>query len=356
MKLLDTTTITHWSSGTHAGLTINANTSQAWIPQKTTPYCQAKKYVMVPYPREELSEKHRTVFIMDRRSFVKNSATTIATLGASSTIVGAAASNETPTAKSEGIKQKTLNLRKTGKNEQLAHLLSSYDIPYALTKKQIHHDSDGITIVSASLHEGETIEEKTPDRFKKSSGDITTQSEFSRGPSNVSRHTELSDTTPHGDTIWYTDMEWDLNNSGNLDGNFESEAPDDGIQLSFSDNHWNHRDHLAHSDNRTTIDDVRATGLGAKFNDPASPPDDENDHPEQTGFVNTTAIKTDDKYSYTLYGTYRHAWSHLTASLSIQYGTVPFAFSVGSTTDFWDVIVNHEVYPDRQVTEQRRTP
>lgn len=292
----------------------------------------------------------------DRRGFVKKSAVTLSAVGSLGGAVGTAAGAGTPSLQSEGIEERFRALREAGQDRQIVRMLDGYGIPYAFTKKGVVQNGDDVTVVSASLHEGETIEEKARGHVNSgnASGDVGTYEEWDESASYFDRITTVSDSDPaYGLDYWYTDHYWDLAEGNATDGNAEIADPDDGVEISFSDEHWTHDNPEASAGDRTDFDSIGSRGLGALFDDPAN-----NSISWDTDKVNslvwTYLWRMDKAAPYTLYSHYAHTWSHVTGSIGIGYAAIPFTFSFGWDTDHWEVWINHQVHPDGTVEETRR--
>ncbi|MEE6209124.1 hypothetical protein U3A55_02985 [Salarchaeum sp. III] len=289
---------------------------------------------------------------LGRRYVLKKSAIALSSLAVSSTAVSASTHEPGPSLRSEGIESEITKLQEAGNHQKVSQVLSEYGIPHGVTEKQI--SSDGSTVDTASLHQGETLENNSG-----SSVVVSPQEEYDYNASTFTRTTILADSTPDNDAAdyWRIGLSWVLDTGNPLDGTLESASPPDGIQISGSDSNWTHDSPKARAycEGPTVNTDIntKIRGVGARFDDPDTTIEPNG---KRMGGVQTYFWRKNTDIPYMLFSTYRHAWTHATDSLSITYAAVPFGFTVGFDTDFWEVQINHQISPDNTVTENRRYP
>lgn len=290
-----------------------------------------------------------------RRAVLNRTALALGGIGASNGVIGAVNAEKPPSLRSEGVEKQLRALREAGRDQQIVQLLDGYGIPYAFTKVGVLHNDGSPIKVKASLHRGETLEGAIRTHTGGSSGDFGTLAtgEWGESESTFDRITSLLDSNPSEPgavDYWYTDHYWDLN-GGDA---WHAEIPHDPVEISFSDNWWEHDNSEAGFGERTQFDDIGTQGFGALFDDPDKQPDNE-DSSETTSSAWTQLWRLDDGTEHTIYSHYAHTWSGLTLdSVGISYGAIPFSFSFATEVEHWDVWINHDVLTDGTVEENRR--
>lgn len=272
--------------------------------------------------------------------------------------VGTARDTVTATVRSEGIQSRATELAHAGELRQLSRLLDQYSIPNELTRKEAQPDR-----VRKSIKTRTSVFNDGEKQLLSQESNLSTQDEWDKDDSSFNRATYYVDKS---EDLWETVFEWDLGDGGDAgEGQFESNTPHDGIQISFSTNDWDHNSIAAEARPKwdpdrpcscsagSDIEEKSPHGIGAIYDDPNNPYF-EDILVNASGSARTQMYRTDDERPHTLYGTYKHTWSTVNVTgVSFGMKNTPISIGVGADVYSWNANVDHIVKPNDEVVTDR---